>query len=128
MSKRKISGFTLIEMMVVVAIIGILATLAIVSYRQTLKTSRDKKRVADIESVRLALNMYADKKGSYPSGNWSTLGNYLGDYLDIANIKDPLPTTYSYTYTPTGTGNNNCQLTYRSEVESGATKSVDCND
>ena len=72
-------GFTLIELVVVVAIIGILAGIGVASYGSANKKARDGKRKADIESIRSALEMYkADAvDGSYPS-SWSGLTpNYI---------------------------------------------------
>ena len=122
-------GFTIIELLIVVAIIGILATLMLVSYSHTLKKSRDARRVSDIESVKLACNMFADKTGGYPNtSSWIVLSGLLTDYVDVTNINDPKYSTdplKSYRYT--GADGSDCYFKYYSELEEGD-KTVQCKD
>lgn len=62
------SGFTLIELMVVILIIVILSTIGLVSFAQATKTARDGKRKTDVESVRQAMILYKqENSGAYPS-------------------------------------------------------------
>ena len=123
--KNKKSGFTIIEVLIVVSIIGMLATIMLVTYTNSLKRSRDNRRVADVESIRLAVNMYADKNGKYPdystpgvwssNANWNNLASNLVDYMNISNTKDPKDPTYYYQYISTGSGTD-CRFWYYSEV------------
>lgn len=59
-------GFTLIELLVVLTIIGILASLVIINVSNARKSGRDAKRVANLKSIQTALEMYAEKNGGYP--------------------------------------------------------------
>lgn len=62
-------GFTLIELLVVISIIGILASLALVSYTGAQKQTRDTQRRSDIGQYRNGLENYAAaNNGLYPSG------------------------------------------------------------
>lgn len=68
MSAKK--GFTLIELLVVVAIIGILASIVLININNARKKARDSKRIAEIEQIQRALEMYYNDNGTYPiSGN-----------------------------------------------------------
>ncbi len=59
-------GFTLIELMIVVTIIGIIAAIALASLGLIKENARDKKRLTDITAIRHALNLYATDRGGLP--------------------------------------------------------------
>jgi len=67
--KIKRRGFTLIELMVVLTVIGVLMGLALVSHQGARKSARDGKRKADLEQIRSALEMYRADKEEYPCGS-----------------------------------------------------------
>jgi len=58
-------GFTLIEVIVVVAIISILSTVTYTMFTEAREKSRDKVRKNDLEQIELALRLYVEKTGSY---------------------------------------------------------------
>ncbi|MFZ5845374.1 MAG: prepilin-type N-terminal cleavage/methylation domain-containing protein [Patescibacteria group bacterium] len=61
-------GFTLMELLIVIAIIGILIAVGTVSYSSAQKKSRDSRRMQDLKSVQNAWEQYyADNSGNYPS-------------------------------------------------------------
>ncbi|KKP48052.1 MAG: hypothetical protein UR39_C0002G0155 [Candidatus Woesebacteria bacterium GW2011_GWA1_33_30] len=61
------SGFTLIEMLVVISLIGILAALALVSFTASQKQARDVTRKSDLKQYQTSLENYANKNnGNYP--------------------------------------------------------------
>lgn len=70
-------GFTLVELLVVIAIIVILATIVIVSLNSARMKARDARRVADLDTIRTALEMYMDDYGSYPPGPNSSTWTWL---------------------------------------------------
>lgn len=72
-SRKQQAGFTLIEILVVIAIMGILSSIMFVTLNQARSKGRDAKRKSDIAQVQKALELYAnDNSGSYPStsGSW----------------------------------------------------------
>lgn len=95
MFKRKnLKGFTLIELVVVIAIMGILATIGILAFAQVQKKSRDTKRVGDLRSLSQALQLYyADNNSSYPGSLASLAPKY------IPAVPTPPNTTLQAAYT-----------------------------
>ncbi len=63
----KSRGFTLIELMVVCAIIGILSAMVIVSLASAKAKARDGKRVSDLAQIQGALEQYFDHNNAYPT-------------------------------------------------------------
>lgn len=96
-------GFTLIELMVSIAIVAILTALIIVNIASSRMKARDAKRVSDIGQLQLALEQYFTKNGVYPTLNqYSTL---VPTYIS-AFPKDPLTnSTADYVYAPDGNNN-----------------------
>jgi len=62
-------GFTLLELLVAISIIGILISMGTVYYSSAQKKSRDAKRKSDLKEIRTALRMYYNDYQSYPSNN-----------------------------------------------------------
>ena len=71
MSKTKrfgASGFTLIELMIVVAIIGILAAIAIPKFAELIRKSSEGASKGNLGAIRSALSIYyGDLEGQYPT-------------------------------------------------------------
>lgn len=65
-TKHNSAGFTLVELLVVISIIGLLSTFAVVSLNSARIKSRDALRKGDMAQVRTALNVYYDAHGVYP--------------------------------------------------------------
>jgi prepilin-type N-terminal cleavage/methylation domain-containing protein len=82
--RRREAGFTLLEILIVVAILGILLNIAVPGYIEAVNRSRAMSVVADFNNVRRAVSEYAVDKGEYPSDYWPgsmppDLGPYLGN-------------------------------------------------
>jgi type IV pilus assembly protein PilA len=66
---RKQSGFTIIELLIVIAIIGILATLVLTNFQGAQAKGRDTVRKNDINSVYQKLEEFYNENGGYPDGD-----------------------------------------------------------
>ncbi len=93
--KRGDEGFTLIEMMIVIAIIGILATIVIRSFA-FLSTARDSKRISDIRTVQNYLELYYNANGSYPPD--TSYDALAKDLQTSINVNVPMPANASFPY------------------------------
>lgn len=82
--KKEKKSFTLIELIVVVAIIGILAASLTPQLVGTQDKARKARAQSDIEAINTALILYIDDNaGNYPGGNsrWAQNGDWLNQYL-----------------------------------------------
>jgi general secretion pathway protein G len=87
-------GFTLIELMIAIVIIGVLATIAIPAYSNATQESKISKAKADLRTLESAIEIYFIEKGEYPEeGN---LEDSLSSYLKTLP-KDPWSNS-SYKY------------------------------
>jgi type IV pilus assembly protein PilA len=75
-------GFTLIELMIVVAIIGILAAVAIPAYQDYIARSQVSEAVSLMGSSKTPLAEYFADKGFWPTMLSEVLGNTSGKYTD----------------------------------------------
>ena len=65
-SKQKQTGFTIIELLVVIVVIGILATVIIIAYNGAQDRARFASYRSDISRINDAIQVYFGEKGSYP--------------------------------------------------------------
>src|SRR3990167_5614168 len=106
-NSSSVRGFTLIELMVVITIIGLLASSVLVALGNARAKARDARRTADIRQVMTALELYAnDNTNGYPqcSGSGDTscaftdsgiIGQLVPAYLDKMPVA-PAGTDYVY--------------------------------
>ncbi len=135
-------GFTLIEVSMVIAIIGLLSSIVLVSMNTAKEKARDAKRKSDLNQIRKALEVSVNNRGYYPGDGqcndkstcWNS-ANPIWRYLVTEDkLLSDLPVdpindaTYYYYYEPNsfnqGTCNESnrdkaCEFVLRARLESG---------
>ena len=113
--RRKTAGFSLVELMVVVFIMGLLATLIVINVAPATDQSRIGKAHSDIAALESALDMYNLDMYGYPSGeqglaalSTAPTGAQAAQYRPGGYIKrmrtDPWGNEYEYAYPGTRSG------------------------
>ncbi len=118
--KRKQSGFTIVELLIVIVVIGILAALVITTFSGIQKKARDSERQTDINATHGQIEAYFAQQGYYPTltnlqtDSW-VQANLKG--LDVKSLQAPNTssnsivgtgaaiTNYQYAVTPSGCDN-----------------------
>lgn len=67
--QNKLSGFTIVELLIVVVVIGILATITIISYNGITQRAAGASLQSDLSGASTQLKMYQIENGSYPTTN-----------------------------------------------------------
>ena len=100
------SAFTLVEIMVVVVLIGLLATLALPAFQRIRTASQDKAVLNNARQLSSAADSYYLESGANfaPSGNLIGAGNYVKLLSTVANETYPDNFTQGITLTVTGVG------------------------
>ena len=115
-------GFSLVELMVVISIIGMLASAALANFGDSRAAARDAKRIQDMNSLAVAFQLYFNEHGHYPGtpqgipsyGQMIGLGHEIDDALrpyinpvprdpshDAGNGETPVAgSVYFYSYDP----------------------------
>ena len=65
-SLKKMKGFTIVELLIVIVVIGILATLVIVTFTGVQEKARNSQRQTDINALDAHLEAYFAETGTYP--------------------------------------------------------------
>ena len=102
---KKAVGFTLIELMIVIAIIGILAAIAIPQYQTYAIRAQSNDAVAAIRQLQVAFDEYAAVNGSLPPNAAALPGIASFGEADMCN-----GIVQNITYTPAAAGTNGAIL------------------
>jgi type II secretion system protein G len=106
--RGRTEGFTLIELLVVIAIIGLLASIILASLNTAQQKGRDSKRLADIQDLQGALQLYDQTCRSYPNSLSVSANNGCPSGVTLASFISPIPTDprsgTNYLYVAFGSG------------------------
>jgi len=121
--KRKQTGFTIVELLIVIVVIGILAAIVITTFTGVQKKGRDADRKSDINSLYSQVEVYFAENSRYPTLANLNDATFRGDNmqgLSADALEDPsgtagltatVPaansTTYQYAYVASPTDCNN---------------------
>lgn len=139
--KRKQSGFTIVELLIVIVVIGILAALVVTTFSGIQRKARNTERETDVKAIHGQLEAYFAQNNSYPAMaelNDATFRSNSLKGLDAEALKDPKGTAQtvaatasatSYGYAPTNdagaactTAANDCtKYTLTANLEGGGT-------
>lgn len=89
---RKSNGFTLFELLVTISIIAVLTAVAVVSYGGLNKKTRDSRRAADLEKIRISLEASRQINYVYPAN----LAALVPGFLDREPVDPKTKATYAY--------------------------------
>ena len=95
-AKDKIRGFTIVELLIVIVVIGILATITIVAYNGTQARARDTQRASDARNILTALEAYKAINNTYPvATSTAGSGSYELSTETAGTFMEYLQTTFS---------------------------------
>lgn len=89
MSNHNKSGFTLIELIVVIVVLGTMVTITLFSYTKIQSRTRDQARTADMVVIANALERYYETNGEYPLGaqiNPTNISTQLSSYTTVRSL------------------------------------------
>ncbi len=112
--KKKENGFTLVELMITVVIVGILAAVAVPIYQANVKRAKASEADAALGTVRTGLRVYFAENNAYPIKASYTRVDSIGidiastdlngTYFSIGDYKYQSADGVSYTIRATGAG------------------------
>ena len=88
--KRKLQGFTVIEVLIVLAIIGILAAIALANFANAMNRSRQKKSMADMRGMAIAWEARATDLGRYNAAGFT----FPANSVTFTQLQTALTPTY----------------------------------
>lgn len=124
MRKLNSKGFTIIELLVVIVIIGILVALALPNLFSAQQRGRDTERKNDLKNISQKLETYYNDNTKYPVGDLAAVATTLD--LSDDDVKDPKNSgDYVYSYTGEDCDTDGCQAyTLSAELENDKDSSI----
>lgn len=94
--RKEQKGFTIIELLVVIVIIGILVALALPNLFSAQARGRDTDRKNELKNLQTRLETYFNDNGEYPSTNTAAMVTALGGSATDDEYVDPRNNAYVY--------------------------------
>lgn len=79
-------GFTIVELLIVIAVVGILAAITIVAYNGVQQRARNAAILSDLNGLRKAVETYGVENGHYPATTGNTKANWRA--IDVRTDAD----------------------------------------
>ncbi|MBL8158841.1 prepilin-type N-terminal cleavage/methylation domain-containing protein [Candidatus Saccharibacteria bacterium] len=118
------SGFTIVELLIVIVVIGILAAIVLNSFSNSQKQARDAKRMTDLTAIVKAVRSYGASTGAFPAvtanpgiDGWEVSTDPAGSFIEslvTARLFNEVPvdptnnSQYTYRYYRYAGGSYNC--------------------
>lgn len=118
-------GFTIVELLIVIVVIGILAAITIVAYNGVQQRARDVTRTSDIGGIQKALEMYRVDNSIYPSVGTDGVGYPLSTlstalvptYISrIPNDPNTSLMNYQYVRNTAASGSYGIRISYEAKT------------
>lgn len=123
-------GFTLIEILVTISIIGLLTMIGVTNFRVATQRARDGRRQADLEQIRAALELYRADETAYPTDDIISAGTIVGSAPDNNIYMETVPTDpktdYQYFFLSDGTTYSLCASLEVTTTGSCTASGADC--
>jgi type IV pilus assembly protein PilE len=101
---RRCRGFTLIELMVTVAVVAILAAIAVPSYSEYVRRGRVTEAISTLSTMRVKMEQYYQDNRNYDGACGAPGSSVAPKPLDTASFAYLCPTHLGNNYTITATG------------------------
>lgn len=118
--KKATSGFTIVELLIVIVVIAILAAISMVAYSNISARANDSRRMSDVDTIKKVLSAYYVDNGSFPiqvpnpgGSGWEISTdpgflNSLSDYTGGYTFQAPAGSGSRYRYRRQSAGDNGC--------------------
>ena len=110
------NGFSLIELLVVISIIGVLSAVLVMNFVGARERSRDSQKIQNLNSLKEALRLYYNDNQTYPLSG-TTCSTCLNSAIGASYAPGLSDSGIGYTYAASADGNS---FTLKTNLEVGA--------